>query len=533
MKRIGIYGWGVVAPRSPDVASFAANLASAESWLSPFDGFGPSNFLVGQPSFDFDAYRGWIDERFPPSKFSQLQQKMGAPVKYAIGAFIQALGQNPGIEQVLQDLGSDAQVLVGTGLGDLPTIHDASVELYLAQRRWDRFWAQPQRNADRLRYEDASTAEREVLREQWEISEDPARVEGDAEAREAVERAWNRFWASRSDGLRRFLDGWNDIESKGVQGEVASGKLHALRRKRAAIDGLMREWACPRPPWLAVSANVLWNIHNTSASQISMLGKITGAAYAPVGACSTFGLALHLAMQAIRCGTAKAVVVGATDPAPHPLSVGTFYDARVLAADRSPSVPLTELRGTHVAGGACAWIIGDHAFMAAQGFRPLGLELLSVGVTADADHIITPSEEGPQESIRRALADAGVGAHEIATWDLHATATPGDVQEVQNLQPFLRDHVVLTARKGTFGHGMAVGGGWELLAQHLGLQAGQLYPTPLTEATLNPGLARIPFRYVTDGPCPAPSGPAGKLSMGVGGINACIVSRPWDEDGEG
>ena len=47
-KRIGIFGWGIVAPKSPDVHTFERNLLAAESWLGSFDGFGPNNFLVGK-----------------------------------------------------------------------------------------------------------------------------------------------------------------------------------------------------------------------------------------------------------------------------------------------------------------------------------------------------------------------------------------------------------------------------------------------------------------------------------------------------
>ncbi len=97
-KRIGIFGWGIVAPKSPNVDVFEKNLGRATSWLEPFDGFGPSNFLVGQPDFDFEIYKEWIDRRFEPRRYSQLDSKMGNTVKYAVGAFIQALDQNPGIE---------------------------------------------------------------------------------------------------------------------------------------------------------------------------------------------------------------------------------------------------------------------------------------------------------------------------------------------------------------------------------------------------------------------------------------------------
>src|SRR6476619_823045 len=142
LRRVGVFGWGIVAPRSPNVLAFAENLASSESWLTPFNGFGPDNFLVGVPEFSFADYREWIAARFPPNRFSQLEEKMDLPTLYAVGAFIQSLGQNPGIEAELARLGTRAHVYIGTGLGKLGTIADAAFRLERAQRRWDRFWGE-------------------------------------------------------------------------------------------------------------------------------------------------------------------------------------------------------------------------------------------------------------------------------------------------------------------------------------------------------------------------------------------------------
>ena len=531
--RVGIYGWGIVAPRSEDMASFEANLEGSESWLTPFEGFGPSTFLVGQPAFDFHRYKGWIDARFKPNRYPQLVQKMGMPSLYAIGAFIQALDQNPGIEQTLQELGTDAQVLVGTGLGDLITQYECSLDYYYAQRRWDRFWSQPERNADRRVFENAPLAERTDLAQRWGVPNDPSTLPVDEEERERAAVAWNAFWMRRSDGLLCFLQEFDRIESAGVEGEIEAGKLGLIRHKKTHLSRLEQQWGCPTPPWRAVSANLIWNIPNTPASQISMLGRITGQAWTPVAACSTFGVCLKLAFDAIRDGEARAVVIGATDPPPHPLFISGFFQGRILCADRRPSVPLTDLRGTHLAGGACIWIVGDHDFMAARGYHPLGLEIIGVGVTSDADHIITPSERGPQECMRQALRSANIGAEDVGTWDLHATATPGDFNEVRNLRAVLPRNVAVTARKGTFGHGMSVAGGWELTAQHLGIARGRLFPCPLGASDLNPHIAQVPYDYVYDAACPAPAGAAGKLSMGIGGVNACVISRPWAPVPEG
>ncbi|QDF07289.1 beta-ketoacyl synthase N-terminal-like domain-containing protein [Myxococcus xanthus] len=522
MRRVGIFGWGVVAPRSRNIEAFERNLSSSESWLSPFNGFGPDNFLVGMPEFDLADYKPWIDARFPGSRFSQLERKMGQPTQFAIGAFIQSLAQNPGLEQELQALGPRAHVYVGTGLGDLPTIRSISLDLYRAQRRWDRFWSAPERNGALRKW-------RETQEPLPGLPPEPSTV--DEATRDEAEDAWWHFWAGRSPELREYLDELREIEAIGVpeDGDVESAKLAVIKEKRTRNARLQKKWMSPEPPWNAVSSNVLWNIHNTPASQISMMGRITGMTFAPVAACSSFGYGLRLAINAIQLGQAKAVVMGMTDPPPMPLTVGGFYNARVISADAAISKPLTALRGTHIAGGSVVWVLGDLEHFTAKGFKPLGMEPIAVGVTADADHIITPSKEGPTLAIREALAAAGCAPEDVGSWDLHATATPGDYLEVQNLRDVLPDQVLITARKGTFGHGMSAGGGWELTAQYLGYGQGKVFPTPLKEAELNKQISRVHGRFVFDEAVEAPAGCAGKLSMGVGGINACVISRPWSK----
>jgi 3-oxoacyl-[acyl-carrier-protein] synthase II len=196
-----------------------------------------------------------------------------------------------------------------------------------------------------------------------------------------------------------------------------------------------------------------------------------------------------------------------------------------MSGDGGVSKPLSGMRGTHVAGGAAAWIVGDWEHMTSLGFKPLGMEPLAVGVTSDADHIITPSKEGPTAAVKLALADACVSPSEIGSWDLHATATPGDYLEVETMRGVLPESVMVTARKGTFGHGMSAAGGWELTAQYLGYAQGRLFATPLPVSELNHEIERVHHNFVFDQACAAPAGLAGKLSMGIGGINACVLSR--------
>ncbi len=518
--RIGVFGWGIVAPKSPDIAAFKKNLASSETWLSPFDGFGPDNFLVGMPDFCFDVYQKFIDARFAPRYFQNLKEKMDLPTLYAMGSFIQALGQNPGIEEEIKVLGSQAHVYVGTGLGAIDTTYRASIRLYEAQKKWDCFWAKPERNSALREYASQRKSSQDSV---------PALPESvDQEDRSSAEQAWNQYWMAQSPELQDYLAELAEIDGLSIEGSIEAGKLNAIREKEKRRIKLHEKWGAPEPPW-KVTANLIWNIHNTPAAQISILGKITGPSFAPVAACSTFGVALSLAMRAIQAGDAKLVVVGATDPPPHPLTVGSFYSGRVLSADRTVSVPLTRLQGTHIAGGAVVWIIGDMEYLKSKGFEPFGMEPLAVGVTSDAHHIVTPTSEGPKAAILQALSDAQVTPDEIGTWDLHATATPGDYSEMTTLRSVLPSSVMVTARKGTFGHGMSAGGGWELTAQYLGYEQHELFPTPLASKELNEAISSVHDQFVFNTACAFPEQLGGKLSMGIGGINACVISKPLED----
>jgi 3-oxoacyl-(acyl-carrier-protein) synthase len=187
---------------------------------------------------------------------------------------------------------------------------------------------------------------------------------------------------------------------------------------------------------------------------------------------------------------------------------------------------LTALKGTHVAGGACIWIVGDYDELLKQGFTPLGLEIVAIGTSSDAHHIITPSKGGPQLAMKKAMEE--LHADDVTTWDMHATATPGDATEIENSLELLHPDVIFTARKGTFGHGMSVGGGWELTAQHLGMAKGHLYGIPLTEGELHADVKVHDAKFVNADGTHISAGYGGKLSMGIGGINSCVISRRWE-----
>ena len=540
--RVGIFGWGLVGPGVATIDDFEQKIRQGGNWLEPFNGFGPDNFLVGKPRFDFGDYRGWIEERFEPNRFSQIDKKLGWNAKFAVGAFIQALGQNPGLEDTLVDFGLRTHIYVGTGVGDIPTMYKINVAYYKAQRRWNRFWADPARCTRLAGYLALSPAERRSYREEHGAPPAPEEAVAEAEAaegstgaqldevREEAVEAWAAYWAAESEQLAAYLRESAALHDVEIRGDVEKEKVRVIKKRLNDLKKLNQRWGIPPEPWASVSANRIWNIDNIPAAQIAMLGRIHGPSFAPIGACSGFDIALDLALAAIRDNRAKAVIVGMTDPPPHPLLVGAFYDARVIACDGKTSQPLAGLKGTHVSGGSLIWILGDLDAMLARGHRPLGCELVATGTSSDAYHIITPSKTGPRLAIESAIRSAGIHPEAIDTWDLHATATPGDWMEVQNTIETIGRGAVLTARKGVFGHGMSVGGGWELTAQHLAMAEGVLYPTTTSDQELNPEIVKLSENIVTDRPRPFAGKVGGKINMGIGGINGVVISKVWEFD---
>jgi 3-oxoacyl-(acyl-carrier-protein) synthase len=187
-------------------------------------------------------------------------------------------------------------------------------------------------------------------------------------------------------------------------------------------------------------------------------------------------------------------------------------------------MPFTSLRGTHVSGGACVWILGDASWCEQKGLKsPAGGWLEAVALASDAEHIITPSKSGPKKAIVRAYEEAQITASDVALIDLHATGTPGDINELSLVEDFINERTQITARKGQLGHGMANSGGWELTALALGLLRGAALPTGIAAGSLNERVSR-PQQIVTSSA--ALSGNVGvKLMLGIGGITACVVLR--------
>jgi 3-oxoacyl-(acyl-carrier-protein) synthase len=471
---------------------------------------------VGDPDFSFDDYAAWIAERRGDAYVARMRAKMGENVQFAVGATIQALSCDARLEMLVREADEACPVFIGSGVGDLPESYRASAALGRATRVWNRFWADPSRCAARRRFEAGRTTE--------EPPPDPATFPIDSFERADAALAWDAYWAERSEDQRAFLERFAEVERlQADDSDQEKAHLNAIRKRIRAHRALLDEVGCPPPPWTTVSANLIWNIQNAAAAQVTMLLDVHGAAWAPVGACSTFGVALKCGRDAIARGEAKLAIVGTTDPRPDPALVGAFHDARVMPGIGEVNMPFTTLRGTHVSGGSCVWILGDVAYCGERGIAPLGY-VDAVALTSDAEHIITPSKSGPKRAMARAYREAGIVPGDVALIDLHATGTPGDLNELALVDEFIGPRTLVTARKGQLGHGMSNSGGWELTALLLSLASRAALPTGIRPDALHERVPH-PSMIVTSDRAPVEGQVAVKLMLGIGGITACVVVR--------
>lgn len=524
-RRVFLYGCGVVAPGAAHLDEFLAGVWAGRSSLSP-DPELYDAFLTGRPKFDFQRYRDWFTSRHAPARFAQLEEKAEENVQFALGATVDALAASPGLEDALRKLDDRVRIVFGSSFGELAVAHRSARQWDAAVAEWDAFWADPERNgpcADHL-------AGRVVCDG---VPPDPRELPADSFARAQAWRVWNGFWARKSSSLAAYLRAAEQIEGACVGEDVARSKLHAMRARAQARRKLNAEYGCPIPPWDQGMPNVVWNLPNAPAAQVSMALELHGPALSLNGACAAFGVLVKDALDAIRSGSADAVILGTVDETPSPELVSAFFAGRVGALGQNPSVPLCDLRGTHLAGGSAVWIVMAEDAAARFGLAHLGVEVLGAGVSSDAEHIITPSEEGPKLSIRAAMQDAGVRPPDIGTWDMHATGTPGDPNEFGLLEDLVPRTAVITARKGLWGHGMGVSGGWELTAQVLcARRDGDLYWIPgsgIPSDRVHGSIRQLGWQVALDKPMSVQTGErglvTGKLGMGVGGLASCVFCR--------
>ena len=226
-------------------------------------------------------------------------------------------------------------------------------------------------------------------------------------------------------------------------------------------------------------------LSNMAAARIAIKYGIRGYSSAITTACAAGAQSIGEALRLIRAGEADVVVCGGADASLHPTIAAAFTNARALATGwedpTASSRPFDSRRNGFVLGeGAAVLVLERTEHAAARGASGYA-DLLGWGASTDAHHPTTPRPdgEGAMDSMRMALASAGVEPSDVDYVNVHGTGTKlGDVAETTALHAVFGDHQpAVSSIKGATGHLLGASGAVEAGVTALSIAHGALPPT--------------------------------------------------------
>jgi 3-oxoacyl-[acyl-carrier-protein] synthase II len=230
-------------------------------------------------------------------------------------------------------------------------------------------------------------------------------------------------------------------------------------------------------------------------------------------------------------GYADRMLAGGSDSVINQLGVGGFGAMRAVStrndAPEKASRPFDKDRDGFVMGeGAGVVVLEEYELAKARGAK-LHAEVVGFGMTGDAFHLSSPSEDGdgPMRVMKAALSDAGIAPEQIGYINTHGTSTPaGDRIECLAIRKAFGAHadkVKVSATKSMHGHLLGAAGGLETVISVMALNSGVIPPTinvenqdPECDLDVCPNAAAtLDFEYALNN------------NFGFGGTNACLVLK--------
>jgi len=272
-------------------------------------------------------------------------------------------------------------------------------------------------------------------------------------------------------------------------------------------------------------------IINLAGGFVSIKYGLQGPNSAVATACATGTHAIGDAARQIMFGYADRMICGGSDSVINPLGVGGFAAMRALStrndAPTEASRPFDKGRDGFVMGeGAGIVVLEEYEMAKARGAK-IYAEVAGYGMSGDAHHITSPSEDGdgPMRVMNAAIKDAGIVPEQVGYVNAHGTSTPaGDRIECTALARVFGAHVKnlqVSSTKSMTGHLLGAAGGLETIVAALVAQKGLIPPTinvvdqdPDCALDVTPNVAgRFDGEYTLNN------------NFGFGGTNGCLVLR--------
>ncbi|PMM26393.1 beta-ketoacyl-ACP synthase II [Vibrio breoganii] len=229
-------------------------------------------------------------------------------------------------------------------------------------------------------------------------------------------------------------------------------------------------------------------IVNMVAGNLSIMRGLRGPNIAISTACTTGLHNIGHAARMIAYGDADAMVAGGSEKASTPMGIAGFGAAKALSTNnenpQAASRPWDKARDGFVLGdGAGMMVLEEYESAKARGAN-IYCELVGFGMSGDAYHMTSPSEDGSGGALamEAAMRDAGVTGEQIGYINAHGTSTPaGDVAELKGVKRALGDagsaQVKVSSTKSMIGHLLGAAGSVEAIITALALRDQKVPPT--------------------------------------------------------
>ena len=276
-------------------------------------------------------------------------------------------------------------------------------------------------------------------------------------------------------------------------------------------------------------------IPDMAAGYIAIYANARGPNYAIVSACSSSNHAIGDSLNIIRRGDADVMIAGGAEAGIGEIPVAAFSAMRALSTrcndnPEKASRPFDAERDGFVMGDGAGILVLEALEHATARGATIHAEVVGYGATDDASHITLPAPggRGAVESMRVAIADAGLTTDDVDYINAHGTSTPpNDRSETAAIKTLFGEgayRVPVSSTKSMTGHLMGAGGGIEAIATIQAIKTGIVPPTinlehPDPECDLD---------YVPNEAREVEVEVGMSNSFGFGGHNATLVFRRFD-----
>jgi 3-oxoacyl-[acyl-carrier-protein] synthase II len=275
-------------------------------------------------------------------------------------------------------------------------------------------------------------------------------------------------------------------------------------------------------------------IINLASGYVSIRMGAKGPNSATATACTSSAHAVGDSFKIIQRGDADVMICGGTEAAVTPMGIGGFAAMRALSTRNDEphraSRPWDKCRDGFVVGEGAGLLILEEFETARRRGAPILAEVVGYGMSADAYHITSPSEDGDGafRVMRNALRDAGLGPEKIDYINAHGTSTEvGDRLETVAIKRCFGDHsmkLAVSSTKSMTGHLLGGAGGLEAGITVLAIRdqvapptANHEVPDPECDLDYVPNQAReMRIDYALSN------------SFGFGGTNGCLIFKRYE-----